>query len=98
MGRAVPASATISGLPLPADRGAFMSINASMQQMAGGLGSLFAGWIVKQPGGNTPLIHFNTLGYVTCGIMVICVYGLYRVSQITQRQASEESKISPSRR
>jgi predicted MFS family arabinose efflux permease len=98
MGRAVPASATISGLPLPADRGAFMSINASMQQMAGGLGSLFAGWIVKQPGGNTPLIHFNTLGYVTCGIMVICVYGLYRVSQITQRQSSEESKISPSRR
>lgn len=95
MGRAVPASATISGLPLPADRGAFMSINASMQQMAGGLGSLFAGWIVKQPDGNAPLLHFNTLGYVTCGIMVVCVYGLYRVSQITRAQASEGAKNSP---
>jgi len=88
MGRAVPATATITSLPQPADRGAFMSINSSMQQMAGGLGSLLAGWIVVQNGKTEPLQHFNTLGYITCAVMVVCLFGLWRVTTIIKESKS----------
>jgi hypothetical protein len=37
MSRMIPSSALTSAIPEMADRGAFMSINASLQQIAGGI-------------------------------------------------------------
>ena len=48
MGRMIPSSALITGIPVLQDRGAFMSINASLQQIAGGIAAAFAGLIVVQ--------------------------------------------------
>jgi len=61
--RMISSSALMSALPKPADRGSYMSISSSLQQMSGGVAAVIAGLIaVQAPGG--ALLHFDTLGYV----------------------------------
>ncbi|MBA3663273.1 MAG: MFS transporter [Bacteroidetes bacterium] len=82
MSRMVPATALNSAVPDMADRGAYMSINSSLQQMAGGLASVFAGLIVVQTNNTGPIYHFDVLGYVMTGLMLLCLYFVYRVSNL----------------
>lgn len=62
--RMIPTQAVISAIPEPKYRGSFMAINASMQQMAGGAGSLVAGLIVYQQSETSPLERFDWVGYL----------------------------------
>ncbi len=87
MSRIVPAMALTSSLPKMADRGAFMSINSSLQQIAGGLAAAVGGMIVVQKTEFSPLEHYNTLGYVIVGLTFISVFMVYRVSRIIKRDA-----------
>jgi predicted MFS family arabinose efflux permease len=76
------------------DRGAFMSINSSLQQIAGGVASVIAGMIiVQQPGGK--LFHFNTLGYVVIGVMIICVFCMQVISRqvLHKMHIRQEKKV-----
>jgi len=92
MSRMVPAMALTSSLPKMADRGAFMSINSSLQQIAGGLAAAVGGMIVVQKTKFSPLEHYNTLGYVIIGLTFISIYMLYRVSRLIKRHAKEVKK------
>ena len=87
MSRMVPASALTSAVPEMYDRGAFMSINSSLQQMAGGIAAIFAGFVVVQQTKSSPLQHFNILGYVMVVIMILCLYLVYRVSVVVKLKA-----------
>ncbi len=87
MSRMVPASALTSAIPEMYDRGAFMSINSSLQQMAGGAAAMFAGFVVVQQSESSPIQHFNILGYVMVAIMALCVVLMYRVSRMVKRRA-----------
>lgn len=82
MSRIVPAMALVSALPQMQDRGAFMSINSSLQQIAGGIAAGIGGMIVVQQTKTSPLQHYNTLGYVIVAIMIINIFMVYRVSNI----------------
>jgi predicted MFS family arabinose efflux permease len=82
MSRIVPAMALVSALPEMQDRGAFMSINSSLQQIAGGIAAGVGGMIVVQQTKTSPLEHYNTLGYVIVVIMIINIFMVYRVSNI----------------
>ena len=84
MSRMVPATTLNSAVPEPYDRGAYMSINSSLQQMAGGLAALFAGFIVIQETKTSPLEHFNWLGYVMVAFIAICLFLVYRMSQLVK--------------
>jgi len=86
MSRMVPASALTTAIPEMADRGAFMSINSSLQQIAGGIASMCAGMIVVQKTKTSPLEHYDTLGYVMVGISVVGVIMLYRVSVMVKNK------------
>lgn len=86
MSRMVPATALNSAVPEMYDRGAFMSINSSLQQMAGGLAAMFAGLVVVQSSESSPLQHFDILGYVMVVIMAICIFLVYRVSRIVKKR------------
>jgi predicted MFS family arabinose efflux permease len=86
MSRMVPATALNSAVPEMYDRGAFMSINASLQQMAGGVAAMFAGLVIVQPTESSPLQHFDTLGYVMVAIMVVCIFLVYRVSRVVKKR------------
>jgi len=90
MGRMIPSTALITGIPALPDRGAFMSINASLQQIAGGIAAAFAGMIVMQKDKFSPLEHYNTLGYIIICISVIGIYLLSRVSKMVKRKSNEQ--------
>lgn len=76
--RMVSSQALISGIPALADRGAFMSINSSVQQLAGGIATFVAGLIVSQaPDGH--MQHYPALGYVVSGTTVFTMVMMYVV-------------------
>ncbi len=86
MSRMVPATALTSAIPKMYDRGAFMSINSSLQQIAGGIAAAFAGMVVVQSHPSSPLRHYNTLGYIIVGITILAAVMLYRVSEMVKRK------------
>ncbi len=88
MSRMIPSSALTSAVPEMKDRGAFMSINASLQQIAGGVAAAVAGIIVTQQTPSSPLRHYDTVGYVIVVISLICIALMYRVSQLIRRRNS----------
>ncbi|MBC7891158.1 MAG: MFS transporter [Sphingobacteriaceae bacterium] len=91
MSRMIPSTALMSAIPNPRDRGAFMSINASLQQVAGGVAAAFAGWIVVQKAPASPLEHYDTLGYVIVGVSLLTVFLVYRVSRLVKKQDVQRS-------
>jgi len=74
-GRIVTAQAMISEVVRPEQRGSFMSINGSVQQLGSGLAALFAGMIVStEPSGK--IVNYNWVGYLSILVLVMSlVYG-----------------------
>jgi len=91
MSRIVPAMALTSALPKMQDRGAFMSISSSLQQIAGGFAAAIGGLIVVQKTKTSPLEHYNTLGYLIVIIIIANIIQLYRVSNMLKKQRHEET-------
>ncbi|MGN8072004.1 MFS transporter [Mucilaginibacter sp. 22184] len=95
MSRMIPSSALTSAIPDMADRGAFMSINSSLQQIAGGVAAAVAGMIVTQPGKGAPLQHYNIVGYVIVAISIIAILLMRRVDNLTKKKAEGGKSIIP---
>ncbi len=95
MSRMIPSTALVTAIPVAEDRGAFMSINSSLQQIAGGIAAAFAGMIVVQKDKFSPLEHYNTLGYIIIGISLITIFLLYRVSQLVKRKSGVSTESVP---
>jgi predicted MFS family arabinose efflux permease len=84
--RMISASALISAVPDMQDRGAFMSVNSSLQQFSGGVASSLAGLIVVQaPDGR--LLHYDRLGYVAMGAMTLVIALMYPIHLAVMRKA-----------
>ena len=79
--RMISGSALMTAVPQPQDRGAFMGINSSIQQIAGGVASLCAGLIVSKAPDNS-IVHFNWLGVVVIITMLLCLWMMKRVSNM----------------
>ena len=86
--RMISSSALISRVPEPKDGGAYMGINSSMQQFAGGIAFFVAGLIVYQP--TKTLQHYNTVGYITVGTMLLTVVMMYFID----RQVSAKLRLA----
>ena len=84
----IPSQALTTAVPALKDRGAFMSINSSLQQMAGGIAALVGGAIVQQKNEFSPLERFDLLGYVVIAAILINIFLTYRVYKLVQRQAT----------
>lgn len=82
LGRMIPSSVLTSAVPGVEDRGAFMSINSSLQQIAGGVAAAVAGMIVVQPTKFSPLQHYNIVGYVVVCLSVLSIFLIHRVSEM----------------
>jgi multidrug resistance protein len=91
MSRNIPAIASISSIPNPVDRGAFMSLNSSIQQLAGGLAATLSGMIVTQHSHNAKIENFPLLGLISILIMILSIWMMRRVNLIVQ----ENSLIEP---
>ena len=89
MCRMSPAMALNTMVPKLEDRGAYMSVSASLQQTAGGLGSVIAGMIVYQSSKTSPLENFDILGYVVVAVFILCAYLVRRVSLSLKKQQAD---------
>jgi predicted MFS family arabinose efflux permease len=78
--RMISSSALITSIPQAQDRGAFMSINSSIQQISGGIAATVAGLIVAQSD-NGVLQHYDTLGQVVIVSMVITAGLMYLLNE-----------------
>ncbi|WP_281233156.1 MFS transporter [Flavobacterium gelatinilyticum] len=87
MSRMVPSTTLTSAIPDPQDRGAFMSINSSLQQMAGGFGAVIAGMIIVQKDSYAPLEHYDTLAMAASVIMLLTIFLVFRVSKIVENRS-----------
>jgi MFS family permease len=93
MARMISASALTSAVPDLRDRGAFMAVSSSLQQLSGGVASSVAGMIVVQnPDGR--LAHYDTLGYVVMVAMVITVLMLYPIHRAVKEKLAAASRPS----
>jgi predicted MFS family arabinose efflux permease len=93
LSRIVPAMALVTALPEMSDRGAFMSINSSLQQIAGGIAAMVGGLIVVQKDNFSPLEHYNTLGYVIVVLSIISIFLVYRVSRLVTGGKKDQETI-----
>jgi predicted MFS family arabinose efflux permease len=78
--RMISASALTTAVPQLKDRGAFMSINSSIQQISGGVASALAGVIVSQASDGT-MQHYDLLGYTVVGSMLIAIAMMYVLNE-----------------
>ena len=78
--RMISSQALLSSVPEQSDRGAFMSINSSVQQISGGIAAYIAGLIVVQsPSGE--LLHYDIVGYVVSLTTFITIGLIWYVNQ-----------------
>ena len=91
MSRMVPAMALNSALPEMQDRGAFMSINSSLQQFAGGIAAAIGGMVVVQQTKTSPIENYNILGYFILVLSAINILMVYRLSKIVNRKNAERA-------
>ncbi|MBL7931564.1 MAG: MFS transporter [Bacteroidia bacterium] len=87
MSRMGPFQALNSMIPQPANRGAYMSMSASLSQMSGGLGIVIAGSIVSQASPESPLENFDVLGYLAVALSAFAIYLVYRISKLIKKQS-----------
>ena len=81
MARIIPSTALLTAIPDPQDRGAFMGINSSIQQISGGVAAAAAGLIVVQTESGR-LERYDILGYVVVGAMLITMVMIYGLNQL----------------
>ncbi|HTV85931.1 MAG TPA: MFS transporter [Dyella sp.] len=86
--RMISSSALMSALPTPSDRGAYMSVSSSLQQMSGGLAAMLGGLVVKQLADGR-LLHFDVLGDVLVCTTLLSFVLMYFV----QRKVAGSSAI-----
>ena len=87
--RIIPAQAMMSAIPAPNERGAFMAVSSSLQQISGGVASVIAGFIVVElPGGK--LQHFDTLGDILTGTVIVSAIMMFKIS----REIAAKNKLA----
>lgn len=78
--RIIPSQALMSAIPEPQNRGSFMAVSSSLQQVSGGLASVIAGAIVVAETSGK-LDHFDTLGYILVGTTLTTIVLMYSISR-----------------
>jgi predicted MFS family arabinose efflux permease len=92
--RMISSTALTSALPKPADRGSYMSISSSLQQISGGIAGIVAGLVVVQlPGGQ--LQRFDILGYVLVGTTLISLVFMYLIDRKIRGTARPPAAAAP---
>lgn len=85
LSRSTPGSALISAVPEINDRGAFMSINSAIQQIAGGIAAWTAGLIVYQKTPQSPLENYPLIGYLVGVVSIISLLLMIQINRYVKR-------------
>lgn len=93
--RIIPTQAISSAIPAQTDRGAFMAVSSSLQQISGGVAAAFAGMIVSRAEDGT-ILHFDTLGFILVGTTLFTVFIMYFVNKMVP-QHQKATQPAPSK-
>lgn len=85
MSRMVPATALSSAIPYSKDRGAYMSISSSIQQISGGIAATISGLIVYQESATSPLINYDKVAYMVIIVSCISIFLMGRINRLVQQ-------------
>ncbi|UXR66078.1 MFS transporter [Bdellovibrio bacteriovorus] len=90
--RMIPSQTLMSAIPSPANRGSFMSVSSSLQQLAGGLGAIIAGAIVVQESSGL-IRHFEVIGYIMVGLGLLILGMMFYINRAVEnlKAARKES-------
>ncbi|MFY7912271.1 MAG: MFS transporter [Emticicia sp.] len=83
--RMISASSLMTAVPQMQDRGAFMSINSSIQQISGGAAAALAGVIVSE-GSDGTMQNYPLLGMVVVASMLITIGMMYILNRQIQKK------------
>lgn len=83
--RMISASSLMTAVPQMQDRGAFMSINSSIQQISGGVAAALAGVIVSE-GSDGTMQNYPFLGIVVVASMLITIGMMYILNRHIQKK------------
>ena len=83
--RIISSSALLTAVPVAQDRGSFMSVNSSVQQISGGIAAFLAGKIVVETAGGK-LEHYDTLGYVVVVTTLITIAMMYMIHAYVEKK------------
>jgi predicted MFS family arabinose efflux permease len=86
--RMVSASALVTAIPDPGDRGGFMGINSSIQQVSGGIAAFAAGEIVWTNSAGL-MENYDMLGYVVCCTVMLTIIMMYFINKAVARKIAE---------
>jgi MFS family permease len=89
--RMISSSALMSALPKPTDRGAYMSISSSLQQVSGGFAAMLGGMLVKQLDGGR-LLHFDMLGDLLVCTTLVSFVLMYFVNRRVMGAAAMQAR------
>jgi MFS family permease len=88
LSRIISSSALLTAVPDPSERGAFMGVNSSIQQVSGGIASIIAGFIVVQTSSGA-IKHYDTLGYIVSASMIVSIIIMKSVSRYVNRKRKD---------
>jgi predicted MFS family arabinose efflux permease len=88
--RMVAATALATAVPRTSDRGAFLAIDASIQQLAGGLAAAIAGWITFQALDGR-LLHYPQIGTLVVVLMLLSTGMIFLVNARVEANPYSES-------
>lgn len=91
LSRLISSSALITAIPEANERGAFMSINSSVQQLSGGIASVLAGLIIVQTG-NGKLEHYDTIGYIVVASIIVTIIMMRALNKYVLRKSQLQGK------
>jgi predicted MFS family arabinose efflux permease len=96
LARMATSTALVSAIPQPQDRGAFMSINSSVQQFAGGLAAFLAGQVIYE-GADGKLHNYSILGIIVMASMAIVIVMMYYINRQVNRKMASMNTPQPAR-
>lgn len=83
--RIISASAMITEVPNPEQRGAFMNINSAIQQMSGGIATIIGSVILIQNEDLT-FANFHHLGWITIFTVLLGIVLMYRIHKLLENR------------
>jgi predicted MFS family arabinose efflux permease len=86
-GRMIPANTIATTVVNPEQRAGFMSLNSAMMSLASGSSGIISGLIISQVDENSPLMHYEWVGYLAAVSTLLSLF----VVRILKRIADEKA-------
>lgn len=88
-GRMVPSTAIVTSVIKPRNRGAFMSLNSSVQNMTAGISSIIAGVLVVIPEGGHHVYGFWKVGLIAAIFTLIAIWMMRKIRDLGPAEGAD---------